>query len=124
MKKAMFFNYSYGKPRMTLRPKVETSENKPRANWIRKTDYKAYVSFISLRTCTTDFWYFDSSCSRHMTGDRSALINYQKLYQENVTFADGVKSRVLGKGNFECGRISKTWQCSACGGSQSKFTQH
>ena len=82
---------------MAHRPKVETSENKPRTTWIRKTYYKAYVSFISLRTCTTDFWYFDSGCSRHMKGDRSALITYQKVDRENITFADGVKSRVLGK---------------------------
>ena len=100
MKKAMFFNYSHTKPRMTPKPKVETNENKPRTTWIMKTDYKAYVSFISLRTCTIDFWYFDSGCSRHMTSDRSALINYQKLDRENVTFADSVKSRVLGKAKF------------------------
>ena len=77
MKKAMFFNYSYGKPRMTPRLKVATSENKPRTTWIRNTDYKAYVSFISLRTCTTDFWYFDSGCSRHMTNDRSEILVMQ-----------------------------------------------
>ena len=98
MKQTMFFNYSYGKLRMTPRSKVETSENKPRTTWIRKTDYKAYVSFISLRPCTTDFWYFDSGCSRHMTDDRSVLINYQKVDRENITFADDVKSRVLRKG--------------------------
>ena len=69
----MFFNYSHGKPRMTPKPKVETSENKPRTTWISKTDYKAYVSFISLRTCTTNFWYFDSGCSRHMIGDKKCL---------------------------------------------------
>ena len=72
----MLFNYSYGKLRMTPRPKVETSKNKPRTTCMRKTDYKTYVSFISLRTFTTNFWYFDSSCSRHMIGDKSALINY------------------------------------------------
>ena len=72
----MFFNYSYGKPRMTPRLKVETSENKPRTTWIMKTNDKAYVSFISLRTCITNIWYFDSGYSRHMTGDRSVLINY------------------------------------------------
>ena len=96
MKNAMFFNYSYRKPRITLRPKVETSENKPKTTWMKKTDYKAYVSFISLRTCTTNFWYLDIGCSRHITRDKSALINYQKVDRENVTFADGVKSRVLG----------------------------
>ena len=100
MKNAIFFNYSYGKPRLTPWPKVETSENKPRTTWIKKTDYKAYAFFISLRTYTTYFWYFDSGCFKHMTGDRSALINYHKVNRENVTFADGVKSRVLGKGTL------------------------
>ncbi|KAH9743540.1 hypothetical protein KPL70_003341 [Citrus sinensis] len=33
-------------------------------------------------------------------GDRSALTNYQKLDQDNVTFADGVKSWVLRKGTL------------------------
>ena len=75
----MFFNYSHGKPRMTPKPKVEISENKTRTTWMRKTDYKAYVSFIFLRTSTTIFLCFDNGCSRHMTDDRSALINYQKL---------------------------------------------
>ena len=76
MKKVMFFNYTHVKPRMTPRPKVEISENKLRTTWIRKTHYKSYVSFISLRTYTTDFWYFDSGCSRHMTGDINDLTNY------------------------------------------------
>ncbi|KAL9454229.1 hypothetical protein AB3S75_009761 [Citrus x aurantiifolia] len=35
-----------------------------------------------------------------MTCDRSALINYQKVDGENVTLADGVKSRVHGKGTL------------------------
>ena len=69
---------------MTTRPKVETSENKPRTIWIKKIDYKTYVSFISLRTCTTDFWYIDSGCSKHMTCDISTLIKYQKVDRENV----------------------------------------
>ena len=32
-----------------------------------------------------------------MISNRSALINYQKIGRENVTFADGVKIHVLGK---------------------------
>lgn len=79
IKKTMFFNYFYGKPRITPRPKVEINENKPRTIWIRKSKYKAYVSFIFLRSCTTDFWYFNSGCSRHMIGNISALINYQEV---------------------------------------------
>ena len=60
---------------MTPRPKVKKNKNKPRSTWIKKTNYKAYASLISLKACTTDFWYFDSGFSRHMIGDRSAWIN-------------------------------------------------
>ena len=35
-----------------------------------------------------------------MTSDRSALINYQKVDLENVTFTDGMKGRVLEKGTL------------------------
>ena len=78
----------------------ETNDNKSKNTWIRKTNYKAYVSFISLKAYTNDFWYFDSSCFRHMIGDRSDLISYQEVSRENGTFADGVKSHVLGKGTL------------------------
>ena len=96
----MFFNYCYRKSRMTPRPKVETNDNKFKTTWIRKTNYKAYISFISLRFCATDFWYFDGGRFRHMTGDRGAFINYKKIDRENVTFADGVKGHALGKGKL------------------------
>ena len=96
----MLFNYSYGKPKMTPKYKVETNENKPVSTWIRKIDYKACVFYISLRTYTVDFWYFDSGRFGHTTGDRSALINYQKVDWQNVTFANGVKSHALGKGTL------------------------
>ena len=61
----MFLNYSHRKLRMTPRPEVKTSENKLKTSWMRKTDYKAYVSFSSLRTCTIDFGYFDIGYSGH-----------------------------------------------------------
>ena len=40
---------------MTLRLKVETNGNKSRTTWISKFNYKAYVSFNSLRAYTVDF---------------------------------------------------------------------
>ena len=42
-------------------------------------------------------WYFDSSCSKHMTGDKNFLKDYQAIAVGHVTFGDGVKGRVLGK---------------------------
>lgn len=65
MKSVIVFNYSFGKPRMTARPKFGMNGNKSRTTWISKFNYNAYLSFNSLRACTTDFWYVDSGCSKH-----------------------------------------------------------
>ena len=46
------------------------------------------MSFTSLQAYTSNFWYFDSGCSRHMTGDHNALINCEKCSREYITFVD------------------------------------
>ena len=42
-------------------------------------------------------WYLDSSCSRHMTGDRSLFKVFESKKGGNVTFGDGSKSQIKGK---------------------------
>ena len=56
-----------------------------------------YVAHTSLKAVSTNSWYFDSSCSKHMTGDRNLLKDYQVIIAGHVTFGDGVKGHVLGK---------------------------
>ena len=43
-------------------------------------------------------WYLDSGCSRHMTGDRSLFKFFKSKKGGNVTFGDGSKSQIKGKG--------------------------
>ena len=43
-------------------------------------------------------WYLDSGCSRHMTGDRSLFKIFESKKGGNVTFGDGSKSQITGKG--------------------------
>ena len=43
-------------------------------------------------------WYLDSGCSRHMTGDRSLFKVFESKKGGNVTFGDGSKSQIKGKG--------------------------
>lgn len=52
IKKIVSFNFSsFGKPRYTLKPKLNAQGNFIEPNWIRKYELKAYVSFTSLRSC-------------------------------------------------------------------------
>ena len=50
--------------------------------------------------CATNVWYFDSGCSRHITGDKDILVDYKSLSEGLVTFGDDVTARVLSKGTL------------------------
>ena len=52
-------------------------------------------AFKVMDTC---LWYLDSDCSRHMTGDRSLFKVFESKKCDNVTFGDGNKSQIKGKG--------------------------
>ena len=43
-------------------------------------------------------WYLDSDCSRHMTRDQSLYKVFESKNGGNVTFGDGSKSHIKGKG--------------------------
>ena len=42
--------------------------------------------------------YFDSGCSKHMTGESKFMKNVQTCTKGHVTFGDGVKGSILGNG--------------------------
>ena len=52
-------------------------------------------AFKVMDTC---LWYLDSGCSRHMTRDWSLFKVFESKKGGNVTFGDGSKSQIKGKG--------------------------
>ena len=59
-------------------------------------------TFKVMDTC---LWYLDSRCSRHMTGDRSLFKVFESKKGGNVTFGDGSKSQIKGKGIISLPRL-------------------
>nr|GEZ03315.1 retrovirus-related Pol polyprotein from transposon TNT 1-94 [Tanacetum cinerariifolium] len=55
-------------------------------------------------------WYLDSSCSKHMTGDRSRLMIFVKKFIETVRFGNDYFSAIMGYGDYVIGDsvISRT----------------
>nr|GEY84231.1 hypothetical protein [Tanacetum cinerariifolium] len=45
-------------------------------------------------------WYLDSGCSKHMTGDRSQLINYVHKFLGTVKFRNNHVAKIMGYGQF------------------------
>nr|GEZ97875.1 hypothetical protein [Tanacetum cinerariifolium] len=48
-------------------------------------------------------WYLDSGCSRHMTGDRSKLINYVEKFVGTVRFGNDQFEMIIGYGDYKMG---------------------
>ena len=44
-----------------------------------------------MKAVTSDNWYFDNGCSRHMIGDKRYLSDYQSMLDGHVSFGDGGK---------------------------------
>ena len=59
-------------------------------------------AFKVMDTC---LWYLDSGCSRHMIGDRSFFKVFESKKGGNVTFDDGSKSHIKGKGIISLPRL-------------------
>ena len=55
----------------------------------------------SLKVFNSCLWYFDSSYSRHMIGDKSLFKFLKEKVGDYVTFGDGSHAQVLGKGIVE-----------------------
>ncbi|KAM5570153.1 hypothetical protein ABKV19_017253, partial [Rosa sericea] len=57
------------------------------------------VALTALADKRRDFWYVDSGCSRHMTGDKAWFSSFQdECITGSVTFGDGRKAKILARG--------------------------
>ena len=86
----------------TVRAHVPKSPKKAKivAWWIRKNEYVCHVAQIALKANSSNFWYLDSGCSRHMMGNKSFFETLVMEEGGNVTFGDGSKNKVVGKGTI------------------------
>ena len=46
-------------------------------NYRFKSDLSCHVAYTFMKRVTIDDWYFDSGCSRYMTGEKNYLNDYQ-----------------------------------------------
>nr|GEZ37847.1 hypothetical protein [Tanacetum cinerariifolium] len=51
-------------------------------------------------------WYLDSGCSKHMTGDRSQLINFVQKFFGMVKFGNDHVAKIMGYGDYTIGNVT------------------
>lgn len=66
---------------------------------VKKSSGQCNIVFTTIQTSTKD-WYFDSVCSRHMTGKRSYFSKLKECFSGRITFGDGAKGKNLAKENI------------------------
>ncbi|XP_019151247.1 PREDICTED: uncharacterized protein LOC109147975 [Ipomoea nil] len=64
--------------------------------WVRKSEVICYPTIVLAASTTKARWYFDSGCSRHMTGNVKCLMAVQPS-SGSVTYGDGQKGNVFSK---------------------------
>nr|GEU81989.1 integrase, catalytic region, zinc finger, CCHC-type, peptidase aspartic, catalytic [Tanacetum cinerariifolium] len=51
-------------------------------------------------------WYLESGCSKHMTGDRSQLINFVQKFLGTVKFGNDHVAKIMGYGDYKIGNVT------------------
>src|ERR1051325_4759182 len=90
----------HGYPNQTLYVKPKNSKVPYTQQWKKRT--ASLIAHTSLRVSTKEDWYFDSGCSRHMTGIKNLLNDVRPHTTSYVTFGDGAKGEIKGVGNLDC----------------------
>ncbi|KAK0597388.1 hypothetical protein LWI29_024823 [Acer saccharum] len=93
---------AWKQPRPNSRAHVPKTTKKAKivAKWIRKNENVCHVAQIALKANSSNFWYLDSGCSRHMTGNKSFFETLVMEEGGNVTFGDGSKRSCRERNHF------------------------
>nr|GFA27108.1 integrase, catalytic region, zinc finger, CCHC-type, peptidase aspartic, catalytic [Tanacetum cinerariifolium] len=51
-------------------------------------------------------WYLEFGCSKHMTGDRSQLINFVQKFLGTVNFGNDHFAKIMGYGDYKIGNVT------------------
>nr|GEU34174.1 integrase, catalytic region, zinc finger, CCHC-type, peptidase aspartic, catalytic [Tanacetum cinerariifolium] len=80
-------------------------EDQPRTNksHLRTTNRVDSSSHLNRTVVQIVLWYLDSSCLKHMMGDRSRLLNFIKKFIETVRFGNDHFGAIIGYGDYVIG---------------------
>ncbi|XP_071725076.1 uncharacterized protein [Rutidosis leptorrhynchoides] len=85
-------------PRKHPKKKVDNVNHSQQRVWVKKGELKALMCKVSSKREAD--WYFDSDCSKHMTGEEGNLKNIVDKNHETVTYGDGNSNAIIGEGSL------------------------
>nr|GFA80345.1 integrase, catalytic region, zinc finger, CCHC-type, peptidase aspartic, catalytic [Tanacetum cinerariifolium] len=82
---------------------IESNTNKPVVTLVYSRKSKAGKKKVLVVQIV--LWYLDSGCSKHMTGDRSQLINFVQKFLGTVKFGNDHVAKIMGYGDYKIGNV-------------------
>nr|GEX82531.1 integrase, catalytic region, zinc finger, CCHC-type, peptidase aspartic, catalytic [Tanacetum cinerariifolium] len=90
------------KPVVTL---VYSRKSKGAKKNVPVSNPKINKSLVANKTEPKNSWYLDSGFSKHMTGDRSQLINFAQKNFGTVKFGNDHMAKIMGYGDYKIGNV-------------------
>ncbi|GAU45662.1 hypothetical protein TSUD_293710 [Trifolium subterraneum] len=101
------YGYPNRKPRQFVSPKEWKPKNEdvssiPKIDeTLNKDQVAGLIAHTSFRASSREDWYFDSGCSRNMTGIDKFLVDMKNYSTSFVRFGDGAKGEIVGHLNLK-----------------------
>nr|GEY25634.1 copia protein [Tanacetum cinerariifolium] len=70
---------------------------------------KSAKKLVKRKVVQIVLWYLDSGCSKHMTGDRSQLINFVQKFLGTVKFGNDRVAKIMGYDDYQIGNVTISW---------------
>jgi len=95
-----FCHKLYGYPKDYGYKSYESEMRTAKKEWMPKSNNVGLMGHTSQKPSSNEVWYFDSGCSRNITGKISYIENVRPWEKGYVTFGDGGKGKIRGIGNL------------------------
>nr|GEV78260.1 retrovirus-related Pol polyprotein from transposon TNT 1-94 [Tanacetum cinerariifolium] len=83
---------------------IESNTDKPVVTLVYSRKSKAAKKKVPVVQIV--LWYLDSRCSKHMTEDRSQLINFVLKFLGTVKFGNDHLAKIMGHGDYKIGNVT------------------
>nr|GEV55592.1 hypothetical protein [Tanacetum cinerariifolium] len=98
-------------PSSTKKNKIEAHPRTVRSslinkNCVLKPKDTTSVQHSKLNVVQIVLWYLDFGCSKHMTGDRSQVINFVNKFLGTVKFDNDHVAKIMGYGDYQIGNVT------------------
>nr|GEU41397.1 retrovirus-related Pol polyprotein from transposon TNT 1-94 [Tanacetum cinerariifolium] len=92
--------------KVPLRKPISLESNPPKNAVTLVYSRKPKESRNNVSVIQIVLWYLDSGCSKHMTGDRSQLINFVDKFLGTVKFGNDHVAKIMCYGDYQIGNIT------------------